>query len=66
MYFFNSQIKSKKSPHNFNKRNFPHLYGTDKDIYITARNENIYVETISNDSEYIMKCIKNFERHFKK
>lgn len=64
MYYFNTQIKDREQPVNVNKRNFPHIWNSDnlsKAIYIEKKDGDIYVETLSNDMEFIKNAISSFE-----
>lgn len=66
MYFINTQVKDTVQPIEVNAKNFPHIYNSEnitKAIYIEKRGNDIYVETLSDDCEYIKNAIEKFERN---
>ena len=66
MYFINTQVKDTVQPIEVNEKNFPHIYNSQnitKAIYIEKRGNDIYVETLSDDCEYIKNAIQKFENN---
>jgi hypothetical protein len=64
MYYFNTQVKDTVQPIDVNERNFPHIWNSkdfSKAIYIEKKDGNIYVETLSDDLEYIKTAIESFK-----
>lgn len=64
MYYFNTQVKDTVQPIDVNERNFPHIWNSkdfSKAIYIEKKDGNIYVETLSDDLDYIKNAIEGFE-----
>jgi len=64
MYYFNTQVKDTVQPIDVNERNFPHIWNSkdfSKAIYIEKKDGNIYVETLSDDLDYIKNAIESFE-----
>ena len=64
MYYFNTQVKDTVQPIDVNERNFPHIWNSkdfSKAIYIEKKDGDIYVETLSDDLEYIKTAIESFK-----
>ena len=64
MYYMNAQVKDTAQPIDVNERNFPHIWNSkdfSKAIYIEKKDGDIYIETLSNDMEYIKNAVDSFE-----
>ncbi len=64
MYYINAQVKDTTQPIDVNERNFPHIWNSkdfSKAIYIEKRDGDIYIETLSDNLEYIKKAVDRFE-----
>lgn len=65
MYYMNAQVKDTAQPIDVNERNFPHIWNSEdptKEVYIERRGNHIFIETLSNDIDYISSEVKKFER----
>ena len=64
MYYINAQVKDTTQPIDVNERNFPHIWNSkdfSKAIYIEKKeNGDIYVETTSDDCDYIKEALDRF------
>lgn len=64
MYYINAQVKDTAQPIEVNERNFPHIWNSkdfSKAIYIEKRDGDTYIETLSDNLEYIKKAVDRFE-----
>ena len=64
MYYINAQVKDTTQPIDVNERNFPHIWNSkdfSKAIYIEKRDGGTYIETLSDNLEYIKKAVDRFE-----
>lgn len=64
MYYINAQVKDTAQPIEVNEKNFPHIWNSkdfSKAIYIEKRDGDTYIETLSDNLEYIKKAVDRFE-----